>query len=154
MNNKGYLLKFGQGSCVVKNQSGDHVATCRQSKGNLFYLDSMEGACLIASVKRETNKICLVNKEDNSWLWHKRLCHINFDSIVKVSKKKSVRGLLEITKPDRGICKDCQLGKLIGTSFSSKSFSAENVLDLVHRFVWTYENKELLWRHVFHAFCR
>lgn len=57
LNNKGYLLEFGQGSCVVRNQSRAHVATSRQSKGNPFYLDSMEGAYLIASVKGETNKM-------------------------------------------------------------------------------------------------
>lgn len=43
-----------------------------------------------------------------------------------------VRGMAQLVKPDNVLCKDCQMGKMTLTSFKSKSFSSENILDLVH----------------------
>lgn len=34
---------------------------------------------------------CMLGKTDESWLWHKRMGHINFDHLVKVSKKNADR---------------------------------------------------------------
>lgn len=73
-----------------------------------------------------------MEKVEDSLLWHKRPFHVNFVSIEKVSKMKSVRGMPNIMKPEKAMCKECQLGKLTRSSFSSKSYSSKNVLDLVH----------------------
>lgn len=61
-----------------------------------------------------------------------RLCHVNFETIVKVGKKKCVRGLPPITKYNIVMCKDYQLGKLANSSLSRKSFTSKQVLELVH----------------------
>ena len=68
-------------------------------KGNTFYLD-MNGA------------ICLVVEFDDVWIWHKRLCHVNFDNLVSINNMKRVRGFPKLKKPDNIICKQCQLGKM------------------------------------------
>lgn len=88
----------------------------------MFYLDTTVGSCLMEMV-------------EDSWLWHKRLCHVNFDSIVKVSKMKSIRGMPNTMKPENAMYKECQLGKLTKSSFSRKYYSSENVLDLVHTYL-------------------
>jgi hypothetical protein len=36
------------------------------------------------------NEKCCLGKEDEVWLWHRRMGHINFDNLVKVSKKKQL----------------------------------------------------------------
>ena len=50
---------------------------------------------------------CCLGKEDESWLWNKRMGHINFDNLVKISKKEAVRDMPEITKPANAVCKQC-----------------------------------------------
>jgi hypothetical protein len=32
-----------------------------------------------------------IGKDDDNWLWHKRMGRINFDNLVKVGKKEAVR---------------------------------------------------------------
>ena len=109
MNGKAKLL-YGKGNLVGSG---------KQTKGNLFYLDLSESSCFIAQV-------------EESWLWHKRLCHVNFDNLVKITKNKRVRGIPSLRKPDMGLCKNCQIGKMGKTSFKSKDYHSEEVLELVH----------------------
>jgi hypothetical protein len=44
------------------------------------------------------NEKCFLGKEDESWLWHKRMGHIHFDDLVKVNKREEVREIPQITK--------------------------------------------------------
>jgi hypothetical protein len=37
------------------------------------------------------NEKCCLEKEDESWLWHRIMGHMNFDNLVKVSKREAVR---------------------------------------------------------------
>lgn len=69
---------------------------------------------------------------DDSWLWHRRFFHINFDNIVKVSKSKIIRGLPQIDKLVNALCKECHLNKMTSSTFKRKSFLVEHLLDLVH----------------------
>ena len=75
---------------------------------------------------------CLVAKVDNSWLWHRRFCHINFDNIVKVSSTFEIRDLPKIVKPTNIVCKECILAKQKKASFPRKKFSMTKKLEIVH----------------------
>ena len=75
---------------------------------------------------------CLMTKIDDSWLWHKRLCHINFDNIVKVSTTFAVRDLPKIMKPTNMICKECVMAKQKRSSFPSKKFTSTEKLEIIH----------------------
>lgn len=99
--------------------NGDLVATSKQTRVNLFHLNANENSYLEAKI-------------EDSRLWHKRFCHVNFDNLIKVNKPSMVRGTSQLVKPDNVLCKDCQMGKMTLTSFKSKSFSSEHILDLVH----------------------
>jgi hypothetical protein len=37
------------------------------------------------------NEECCLGNEDEVWLWDRRMGHINFDNLVKVTKKEAVR---------------------------------------------------------------
>jgi len=39
---------------------------------------------------------CCLGKENERGLWHRRMGHINFDNLVKVSRKEEVREIHEI----------------------------------------------------------
>ena len=79
------------GKANLLDRKGKLVGIGKQTKGNLFYLDLNEGSCFIAQVEK-------------SRLWHKRLCHVNFDNLGSISKMKRVRGIPRLKKPDNVIC--------------------------------------------------
>jgi hypothetical protein len=58
--------------------------------------------------------------------------HINFDNLVKVSKKEAVREMSEISKPTNNLCKHCLQGKQTKTKFKSKEYSTTKPLKIVH----------------------
>ena len=71
--------------------------------------------------------------KDNSWLWHKRLSHLNFKGVSSISKKDLVVGLPPVTHEHDRLCKACQLAKLTKTSFHSKTHPSTNrCLQLLH----------------------
>ena len=74
-------------------------------KGNVYVAD-------FNSTNSET-MTCLLSKAsyDESWLWHKKLSHLNFKAMNLLVKKNLVRGIpnLEFTKD--GLCDACQKGK-------------------------------------------
>ena len=75
------------------------VGTAIRNKNNIYVLNS---------VKSER---CYLSKVDESWLWHRRLGHLHFDNLVKISKHNAVRNLPEINKPSNTVCEFCQQGK-------------------------------------------
>ena len=101
------------------DDKGNLTGSGKQRKGNLFYLDLGKRSCFITQV-------------EESWLWHKRLCHVNFDNLVKISKNRRVRGIPSLRKPNMGLCKNCQIGKMGKTSFKRKNYHSKEVLELVH----------------------
>ena len=82
---------------------------------------------------KEEKEECHLRKYDESWLWHRRLGHLNFDHIIKLKNSGAVKDLPKISKPYDYICKPCQIGKLTRTQFKSKNLpSTEKPLQLVH----------------------
>ena len=116
---KGYQLQFGNDTCIIKKKEGKILGTGTRTRGNVFQLNSTETTCLTAKV-------------DNSWLWHRRFCHINFDNIVKASITLVVRYFPKISKTTNTICKECILAKQKRVSFPSKQFCTTKKLELVH----------------------
>ena len=85
----------------------------------MFYLDQGDCSCLISQV-------------EESWLWNRRLCHVNFDNMVKIRKFKKLRGIPSLKKPNVGLCKNCQIGKMGKTSFKRKNYQSKDILEIVH----------------------
>jgi transposase InsO family protein len=78
------------------------------------------------------NEKCCLGKEDESWLWHRRMGHMHFDNLFKVSKREAVREMPQITKPTNTLCKHFQQGKQTKTRFKSKEYSTTRPLEIVH----------------------
>jgi hypothetical protein len=84
-------------------------------------------------VMKEDKEKCHLRKFDESWLWNKRLGHLNFDNIVKLNNEGVVKYLPRISKPNNSVCESCKMGKLTCSQFKSKSFtSSEKPLQIVH----------------------
>ncbi|XP_043699838.1 uncharacterized protein LOC122650492 [Telopea speciosissima] len=93
---KGHDVIFNTHGCEIrKSSNGKLVAASMRTSGNLYMLtNEMEGSCLFG-------------QQDENWLWHKRLGHINFDNLVKISSKNVVRDMPKINKPVESICSSC-----------------------------------------------
>jgi hypothetical protein len=65
-------------------------------------------------------------------MWHKRMGHINFENLVKISTKQVVRDIPKITKTSSTICKQCQHGNQSRVSFKTKEYATSKTLELVH----------------------
>ena len=74
-------------------------------KGNLFVADLMSG-CI-----DEVNYLYAKASPYESWLWHKRLSHLNFKSMNSLVKRKLVRGLPQMEFTQEGLCEAYQKGK-------------------------------------------
>ncbi|KAH6764612.1 importin alpha isoform 2 [Perilla frutescens var. frutescens] len=56
-----------------------------------------------------------------SWLWHRRLNHLNFRTINHLAKKDLVDGLPKEIFKKTGVCGPCQKGKQVRSSFKNRS---------------------------------
>ena len=101
------------------DDKGNLIGSSKKTKGNLFYLDLSECSCIIAQLEER-------------WLWHKRLCHVNFDNLVKISRHRRVRGIPSLKKPDVGLWKNFQIGKMGKMSFQRKNYQSKEILEIVH----------------------
>ena len=81
---------------------------------------------------KEGQHQCYLRKNDEHWLWHRRLGHLSFSQIRKACKYQAVRGLPDIKIPENTIFKSCQFGKQTRTNFPEKEGSASRLLELVH----------------------
>ena len=92
---------------------------------------------------KEDKEECHLSKYDESWLWHRRLGHLNFDHLIKLRNNGAVKYFPKISKPYDSVCKPCQMGKLTRTKFKSKSFTSTNKpLQLVHVDLYGPSRKE------------
>ncbi|KAI3523650.1 hypothetical protein L1887_01930 [Cichorium endivia] len=68
-----------------------------------------------------------------NWLWHKRLSHLNFKNISKISKNQLARGIPKMNFVKDKVCSACEKGKQIKASFKSKQCSSiVSLFSLMH----------------------
>jgi hypothetical protein len=80
MCDQGHKVTFDSQKCEIRKEgSGRLVATAARTSSNIYVLNEIG------------NEKCFLGKEDESWLWHRRMGHIHFDNLVKVSKREAVR---------------------------------------------------------------
>ncbi|GJT24724.1 retrovirus-related pol polyprotein from transposon TNT 1-94 [Tanacetum coccineum] len=79
-------VAFRKHSCFVRDTDG--VELIKGSRGSNLYTISVEDMM-------KSSPICLLSKasKNKSWLWHRRLNHLNFGTINDLARKDLVRGL-------------------------------------------------------------
>ncbi|GJZ86650.1 retrovirus-related pol polyprotein from transposon TNT 1-94 [Tanacetum coccineum] len=97
-------VAFRKHSCYVHNADG--VELIKGSRGSNLYTISVEDMM-------KYSPICLLSKasKNKSWLWHRRLNHLNFGTINDLPRKDLVRGLPRLKFEKDHLCSACQLGK-------------------------------------------
>ncbi|GJR94934.1 retrovirus-related pol polyprotein from transposon TNT 1-94 [Tanacetum coccineum] len=97
-------VAFRQHTCFIRNLEG--VDLLMGSRGDNLYTLSLGN--MMAS-----SPICLLSKasKTKSWLWHRRLSHLNFGAINHLARHGLVRGLPKLKFEKDHLCSACALGK-------------------------------------------
>jgi len=75
----------------------------------------------------------IIAKNEDSWLWHRRLSHVHFDLLNKIVSKDLVIGLPKIKFEKDILCDACQKGKQTRVSFKPKKVVyISKPLELLH----------------------
>nr|GFA98300.1 retrovirus-related Pol polyprotein from transposon TNT 1-94 [Tanacetum cinerariifolium] len=107
-------VAFRQHTCFIRNLEGVDLLT--GSRGNNLYTLSLQD--MMASFL-----ICLLSKasKTKSWLWHRRLSHLNFGAINHLARKGLVRGLPKLKFEKDHLCSACAMGKSTKKTHKPKS---------------------------------
>nr|GFA46113.1 retrovirus-related Pol polyprotein from transposon TNT 1-94 [Tanacetum cinerariifolium] len=126
------LFSVGQ-FCDADLEVAFRKSTCfiRDLKGNDL-LSGSSGSDLYSITLQDTNSsnlISLMAKATSSqaWLWHRRLSHLNFDTINLLSKNDIVVGLPKLKFVKDHLCSSCELGKAKRKSLCCRRDSSPNV---------------------------
>ncbi|GJS94383.1 retrovirus-related pol polyprotein from transposon TNT 1-94, partial [Tanacetum coccineum] len=93
-------VAFRKHSCYV--QDTDDVKLIKGSHGSNLYTISVKDMM-------KSSPICLLSKasKNKSWLWHRRLNHLNFGTINDLARKDLVRGLPRLKFEKDHLCSAC-----------------------------------------------
>ncbi|GJS41130.1 retrovirus-related pol polyprotein from transposon TNT 1-94 [Tanacetum coccineum] len=119
-------VAFRKSTCYIRDLKGNDLLT--GSRGTDLYSISLQDSLT-------PNPICLMAKATSSqaWLWHRRLSHLNFDTINLLSKNNIVNGLPKLKFIKDHLCSSCELGKAKRKSFHTKTTpSSKRRLQLLH----------------------
>nr|GEV76687.1 integrase, catalytic region, zinc finger, CCHC-type, peptidase aspartic, catalytic [Tanacetum cinerariifolium] len=107
-------VAFRQHTCFIRNLDGVDLLTC--SRGNNLYTLSLQD--MMAS-----SPICLLSKasKTKSWLWHRRLSHLNFGAINHLTRQGLVRSLPKLKFEKDHLCSACAMGKSTKKSHKPRS---------------------------------
>ncbi|GKB07966.1 retrovirus-related pol polyprotein from transposon TNT 1-94, partial [Tanacetum coccineum] len=119
-------VAFWKSTCYVCDLKGYDLL--KGSRGTDLYSITLQNT-------DSPNPICLMAKATSSqaWLWHRRLSHLNFDSINMLSKNDIVIGLPKLKFVKDHLCSSCELGKAKRKSFPTKTTpSSRRRLQILH----------------------
>nr|GEU80339.1 putative ribonuclease H-like domain-containing protein [Tanacetum cinerariifolium] len=107
-------VAFHQHTCFIHNL--EDIDRLTRSRGNNLYTLSLRD--MMAS-----SPICLLSKalKTKSWLWHRRLSHLNFGAINHLARQGFVRGLPKLKFKKDHLCFACAMGKSKKKSHKPKS---------------------------------
>lgn len=75
-------VSFTKTQCIISNKEGASVMVGKRSNDN----------CYCFSIN-EVSQVCFRTSTDHLDLWHRQLGHMNYQDLIKLSKKECVRGL-------------------------------------------------------------
>nr|GEW52103.1 integrase, catalytic region, zinc finger, CCHC-type, peptidase aspartic, catalytic [Tanacetum cinerariifolium] len=107
-------VSFCQHTCFIHNLKGVDLLT--ESQGNNLYTLSLGDM-------KASSPICLLSKasKTKSWLWHRRLSHLNFGANNHLARQCLVWGLLKLKFEKDHLCSACTMGKSKKKSHKPKS---------------------------------
>ncbi|XP_050937810.1 uncharacterized protein LOC127148365 [Cucumis melo] len=118
---QGYSVNFSKASCVVVDKDNHMFMSSSRQADNCYHWIF------------NNSHIYHSTKEDQTWLWHRKLGHISLRSIDKAIKNEAMVGIPNIDINSKFFCGDCLIGKQTKVSHKSlKECSTNRILELLH----------------------
>ncbi|GKA67458.1 integrase, catalytic region, zinc finger, CCHC-type containing protein [Tanacetum coccineum] len=97
-------VAFCSNTCYVRNLEGDDLLTGGRDS-NLYTISISDMAA--------SSPVCLMSKATStkSWLWHRRLSHLNFGTINDLTRLDLVDGLPKFKYGKDHLCSACEKGR-------------------------------------------
>ncbi|GJT66432.1 retrovirus-related pol polyprotein from transposon TNT 1-94 [Tanacetum coccineum] len=116
-------VAFRKHTCFVRDLDG--VDLIKGSRGTNLYTISVDDMM-------RSSPICLLSKasKNKSWLWHRRLNHLNFGTSNDLARKDLVRGLPRLKFEKDHLCSACQLGKSRKATHKPKTINT--IMEVLH----------------------
>ncbi|KAI3758780.1 hypothetical protein L6452_06352 [Arctium lappa] len=121
-----FQVRFTDKCCYIEDKDGRAVFKAKRNANlysvNFPTLSASRPVCLIAKASRA-----------ESWIWHRRLSHQNFDAMNQLARQGIVKGVPELRFEKNSLCPACEMGKMKRTSHKAKTkFSSSTPLELIH----------------------
>ncbi|KAI3665286.1 hypothetical protein L6452_43910 [Arctium lappa] len=123
---KNLEVTFKAKRCSVQTEDGKEILAGTR-RTNLYTID-------LSSLKAD-KEVCLLSKAsaEQSWLWHRRLSHLNFKNINKLVLGGHVKGMPDLKFAKEHLCAACEKGKMKKASHKPKAIpSTSRSLELIH----------------------
>ncbi|GJT79953.1 retrovirus-related pol polyprotein from transposon TNT 1-94 [Tanacetum coccineum] len=119
-------VAFRSNTCYVRNLEGDDFLTgSRDSNLYTISISEMAASSLVCLMSRATST--------KSWLWNRRLSHLNFGTINQLTSHDLVDGLPKFKYNKNHLCSACEQGKSKKASLPPKLIpSTKSKLELLH----------------------
>ncbi|GKB43396.1 retrovirus-related pol polyprotein from transposon TNT 1-94 [Tanacetum coccineum] len=131
-------VAFRSNTCFVWNLEGEDLLT--GSRDSNLYTISI-------SKMTASSPVCLMSKATStkSWLWHKRLSHLNFGTMNNLTKQDLVDGLPTFKYDKDHLCSAYEQGKSKKATFLPKlilsSSGSDNGTAFKNKKLWSYYEK-------------
>ena len=80
----GYKITFEPEQCIIADSESTETVLVSKRVSNVYMLN-------VSSIIPSMN--CLLSRDDESWLWHRRLAHIHMHHLNRIASKDLVIGL-------------------------------------------------------------
>nr|GEV71580.1 retrotransposon protein, putative, unclassified [Tanacetum cinerariifolium] len=141
--NDHFAAIMGYGDLQIENILISRVYYVEGLGHNLFFVgvDLLSGSrgsnlyTISTANMMKSSPICLLSNASKmkSWLWHRRLSHLNFGTINQLAKKGLVKGLPKLNYTKDHLCSSCQMGKSKKESHPNKPEPSTNKkLQMLH----------------------
>ncbi|KAI3759394.1 hypothetical protein L6452_07171 [Arctium lappa] len=123
---KNLKVTFKAKRCSVQTEDGKEILVGTR-RTNLYTID-------LSSLKPD-KEVCLLSKAsaEQSWLWHRRLSHLNFKNINKLVLGGHVKGMPDLKFAKDHLCAAWEKGKMKKASHKPKVVpSTSRSLELIH----------------------
>ncbi|GKB08441.1 retrovirus-related pol polyprotein from transposon TNT 1-94 [Tanacetum coccineum] len=116
-------VAFRKHTCFIRDLDG--VDLIKGSHDMNLYTISVEDIM-------RSSPICLLSRasKNKSWLWHRRLNHLNFGTLNDLARKDLVRGLPRLKFEKDHLCFACQLGKSKKATHKPKMINT--IMEVLH----------------------
>jgi len=114
---KRYKITFEPDQCLITVSKSAETILVGKRVSNIYMLNV---SCITCSMN------CLISRDDESWLWHRRLAHIHMHHLNRIASKDLVISLPKLKFERNKLCGACQMGKQTKSSFKSINVSFNN----------------------------